>query len=660
MQILPLINARAQAAADSGLSSSTDIAKRQSALFASMLDSARTNTTTSSTGSSTSSAASSTIADPLEASAAPSEQDLMTLPLTKEDLAALHDDLKQQGFSDEELASMDQKVASGSGMTWGEMMSAVKKKVSTSSTSSTSTNDSNATTTGKKEISTDDTTQLLGLFGKLGFTTEESQKLVDSLSKGDTQSVLAAIDAKVAGLSADSTVSLGSSEIAVLGKAMNLSDAAQQRLTALFDQSNAAQGLSGAGLTTAVNLVKNELLSQINKENQALAEFRDSTSQVLAQAWQRESGKLNADMHQDDVARKAAQVVAMGAGKQGETSGVPTASQSAVNVLGDVPQSGKAVSVETAKAEDVQTALAGNETAQTTDGKASVAAELTGRAGAVAAEQAVASGQITETKTGKGTQDVVTPHNAVDKGIVDKSAVVASQGTSSEAGMFAAGQQGGHAGGTFEQSGQDGGWGEFWNKVRTDKTAGATTTSTQSATTQTSLAAMDAVKTASTGQTAQTVDAGLASRVARQLETGILRNVGQDAKQLTLTLSPEELGKLNVTLTVKDKEVRATISAENPDTAAMLQEQAAKIKQTLEDQGFKVTKLDVQTGLAQDNTSTWQSPEQHNQAREQREAMERIRASVRLARDALDTASDIIGDMPGAMTARAAGLDIIA
>jgi len=140
-----------------------------------------------------------------------------------------------------------------------------------------------------------------------------------------------------------------------------------------------------------------------------------------------------------------------------------------------------------------------------------------------------------------------------------------------------------------------------------------------------------------------------------------LRNLGQGSKQLTLTLQPDELGKLSVTLTVKGKEVQATITADNSDTAAMLQDQTAHIRQTLENQGFKVSKLDVQTGLAQDNQSAWQGPEQHNQAREQREAMDRLRSSLRLAQGSdisFDVAQTAI--IAESVTAGAQGLDLFA
>ena len=118
--------------------------------------------------------------------------------------------------------------------------------------------------------------------------------------------------------------------------------------------------------------------------------------------------------------------------------------------------------------------------------------------------------------------------------------------------------------------------------------------------------AMDGVRLGTTTETVRSFGQETAARAARQVETALLQDMSQGGRQVTLTLNPEELGNLSVTLTVRDKDVRAVITADSPETAAMLQDQAASIRQTLEEQGFKVTKLDVQTSLAQDNQSSLQ------------------------------------------------------
>ena len=58
-----------------------------------------------------------------------------------------------------------------------------------------------------------------------------------------------------------------------------------------------------------------------------------------------------------------------------------------------------------------------------------------------------------------------------------------------------------------------------------------------------------------------------APKVMKQVETALLKNLGNNTKQLTLQLTPENLGKLSIVLQVHGKEVNAVIRAENPEAA---------------------------------------------------------------------------------------------
>ena len=387
MQILPLIQRSSQSAAsDAALTGAAGLGSRQSALFSSILDSARTtaasaqtkNSTTNSASSANSASSDASRADVAAAAAEPSDQDLQALPVTREDIAALRDDLKKQGFSDDEVSALADEAGDGTSMTWGDLMDKVEKKVATTEKSE------------KKTVSNDDQAQLLGLFGKMGFTTEQSQQMIDSLSKGETQSVWASINSKLDTMSGDASVSLSASELTSLGRAMNLSDDAQSRLAAMVNQSGAEAGLTGQGIVTAMGLVKNELTAQIGKENQALSEFRQASSGVLANAWQRETGKRNSDLHQDDVARKAGQIAAMSNEQSGNDA------SAGLDALADVPLAGQgladATKLETSEAAQADQAAQTAKTGQTVSAKtaqtaaaAGETAELSGKAGPVAA-----------------------------------------------------------------------------------------------------------------------------------------------------------------------------------------------------------------------------------------------------------------------------------
>jgi|GEM_PF-1300627 len=690
MQILPLTTTSDTTSSELAPSQSA-LGSRQAALFASLLSNYASATGTVS-GSDQQNA--STTADGgtnlPDATGTPSPGELMRLPVTKEDIAALHDALQERGFSDTEITDLETKAASNTGMTWGDLMSTVNKKTAETKSSK------------KEDISTNDQAQLLGLFGKLGFTADQSQQLVDSLAKGNVDSVWNTVNAKIASLADDSSVSLYSSEMSALAKSMNLSDSAQERLAKLFDQSSADQGLSGDGLKEAFSLVKNEHNADLAQESAAQEVFRKAASAVLAQSWQRNTTAKRSGIHEDDVARKAAQVVSMSGStsraKDAAGQTVPSADKDKVDVLADVPKDGHGIAAATGQTANKATTAADGLTqiSRTED-----AAEQAARIGQPAATTLTGASQATDEadadKTAKANtvkakakvQDetsaaatdeadaartVAGAQAAKDSGVTQaaqgqEKTAAPTTAAGAAASAFVKGQAGdGTAGGQSKQqsgqSNQEENWGAFWNKVTAESSSESTSAADlgQSAARSGLAAAMSGLKTQTANLSQTDVTPGLASRAANQLQSGLLRSLGQGSKQLVLNLQPDELGKLSITLTVKGKEVQASITADNSDTAAMLQQQVSHIRQTLENQGFKVSKLDVQTGLAQDNQSAWQGAEQHNQAREQREAFERVRSSQRLAQFTDSGAFDApqAGAIAESMTPRAQGLDLFA
>ncbi|WP_319778610.1 flagellar hook-length control protein FliK [Maridesulfovibrio sp.] len=127
-----------------------------------------------------------------------------------------------------------------------------------------------------------------------------------------------------------------------------------------------------------------------------------------------------------------------------------------------------------------------------------------------------------------------------------------------------------------------------------------------------------AVKSAQAGKVDTMWEKTARSNILEQVQEGVFKNLGQGRNQLTLKLNPHDLGTVNVMLQVKNKDVQATIRAENPDTAKVLAEQLDVVKKALEEQGLKVEKLEVQTGIADSQTDTsWKNAEDHNSAQYQ-------------------------------------------
>ena len=124
-----------------------------------------------------------------------------------------------------------------------------------------------------------------------------------------------------------------------------------------------------------------------------------------------------------------------------------------------------------------------------------------------------------------------------------------------------------------------------------------------------------------------------APKVMKQVDNAVLKTLNNGAKQLTLQLTPENLGKLSIVLQVNGKEVGATIRAESADAARIIADNLDILKTSLESHGLKVDKLDVQTGLTgNQDYQDWFGENEHNLARE-REAMVAMRNHMKQMRE---------------------------
>ena len=215
---------------------------------------------------------------------------------------------------------------------------------------------------------------------------------------------------------------------------------------------------------------------------------------------------------------------------------------------------------------------------------------------------------------------------------------------------------------------EDAAWQSFVNKVRPESD-----TLTKSSLTQTSQESLDSLlaKTsqslnvaqgkAETGTQTKAYSNVTAPKVLSQVQEAMLKDLGQGRKQLTLQLDPENLGKLQIVIQVRDKDVTAVLRTEDPDTAKMLSGQLETIRKTLEDQGLKVQNLEVQTGLAggQNQQQATFNADQHNQA-QQRQEMNKLFTQMRLLRqDSGDVAHEMQNQSMQAILADR-GLHIVA
>ena len=114
----------------------------------------------------------------------------------------------------------------------------------------------------------------------------------------------------------------------------------------------------------------------------------------------------------------------------------------------------------------------------------------------------------------------------------------------------------------------------------------------------------------------------LPRQVGQQVQDGFLQAMRSNVRRLDVELHPAELGAITLTLTMRNGEVSAQIRSEKSETAELVSQQLENIRINLEQQGFKVDKLEVglqnqQKDLAESNDSQWQNMQQHNARQEE-------------------------------------------
>ncbi|WP_028571513.1 flagellar hook-length control protein FliK [Desulfonatronum lacustre] len=155
------------------------------------------------------------------------------------------------------------------------------------------------------------------------------------------------------------------------------------------------------------------------------------------------------------------------------------------------------------------------------------------------------------------------------------------------------------------------GWESFWNKVSVQGSGEASGGLLKDAGTDPRSILGQTTAATNTEAAARKVLANAPAphrAVLNQVHSGLLQNMGQGRQQLTLQLHPADLGSLTVNLRVVGKEVQAVLRAENQEARQIIAENMPLLRQSLESQGLRVTRLEVSTQLQDQNqfTQLWQ------------------------------------------------------
>jgi|GEM_PF-3907179 len=168
-------------------------------------------------------------------------------------------------------------------------------------------------------------------------------------------------------------------------------------------------------------------------------------------------------------------------------------------------------------------------------------------------------------------------------------------------------------------------WKEMWGKINNNSTSRGTNNLNAGQNMQDKAnSTMQQILGKNSGSGKLSQNQEMRANVLKQVQNGMLKNLNQGGKELTMRLHPPHLGKLNVTLQVRNQEVSALIKSTSAEVAKMIHNQMAELKHVLEQQGLRVQKLDVQTQVPQEDASKhWFSQDEHNQGQDRREQMEK-------------------------------------
>ncbi|MGE4292526.1 MAG: flagellar hook-length control protein FliK [Desulfovibrio sp.] len=187
-------------------------------------------------------------------------------------------------------------------------------------------------------------------------------------------------------------------------------------------------------------------------------------------------------------------------------------------------------------------------------------------------------------------------------------------------------------------NGEAGAWNDFMSKLRLDRSDLGTSLRSETQNIQSAMGDALSQARGESSAAAKTLQNTTAPKMLNQVQDALLKGTAGGGKRLTIQLNPQELGTLSVAITVKNKDVQATIRTDNAETAKLLSGHMEALKQSLEEQGLKVTKMEVQTQLPGQDGQQWLGEQGHNSAQD-----EQVRQQVRQRMNALRGQSQGLG-----------------
>ncbi len=512
------------------------------------------------------------------------------LKMTREDFAGLREKLLKQGLSKEDVQELEDKVNSEDGLTWKGFLTFIADKLHV-----------NIDSLGI-ELDASMKNELKALFQKLGFSLDESKELIQGLEDGDHSRVWQKLLTTIRELPADDLKNVTRTELNILAAAMRLPASSVKRIDSMLGGSFADSEPTPEGIRTALNVILAESAKIQKKLDTTLGDMRQLIEQGIRVARNRAQMESLADNRTSREVNAAKVLIENEARKNFRSEqndldyvekGTNTASTSIRSKVGENKSDTTGLKD---KANDSGTA---NPDAR--NPRQDSSRDLS---------------SPTQNPNSKERADNVEERlhqsfsNTADKHSGNKTGAEGDKDT-----------------GDGRNSKNQNAWESFWDKVQTrgDTVQTRTMEDTRYFPGELSRTSQDAAE--------NKIRENLPSqRILRTVQDGVLQNLREGGKQLTLRLDPPSLGKITVILQVHNKDVRAVLRTESAEVSKIINDQLGMIRQTLETQGLKVDKIDVQTQTPNEqHAKDWQGTEQHNQTQE-RERQEQMRSTLRTLR----------------------------
>jgi len=555
-------------------------------------------------------------------------KEMSDLKMTREDFAALRDGLVEAGLDESEITALAEKISSTEGLTWGAFTTVLADKLKSLG------KDGDVSAIGELA-----SRELQSLFQKVGFNTEEAESLLSDLRSGKTSSVWDAVSTKLASLPAGATIDLNDTELAALASVAKLSGEGATRLMSLMGGEDSAT-LSAAQLKTVMTTLKSEVAADTKSAKESGKELLNLVNQVLGEAGERAETAEQADGRPDNSIRNQKILAEQSRRERAEEKAEKNGEASAA----DGDEEGHAERILKADPNTRATVR------QAGSGAATVA---------VAADAADKSERYDALKDGgKDAKDAKIDSKTQE--LRDALAARTQKGTDTSADT---GDEKGDNNASTKDDQSRKAFSELWSKVKVD-TSAVRAAAQEAAASQAQVQDLSSSAQQDRTQLADSMvsrwSSNLSGKMMEQVESGLLKNLSEGRKQLTLELNPGDLGKLNVVLQAKDGEVNVMFRAEHQDTSRVLSEQMAQLKTHLENQGIKVGKMEVQTQLQDQNLGqNWQGTDRHNMAQEQQNFIDKRGLWRLLRQDSEPVAQELLSDPATARIAQE-GLYVVA